>query len=217
MKVVTIEGTKREELGSKSAKQLRREGHVPCVIYGGKENIHFFTPETSFKELLYTAEAHTVEINVGGTATKAVIRDVQYHPVTDEVEHVDFFQLIPGVPVTIEVPINLIGNARGVRNGGRLKVNLRKLRVKASEENLPGKLDIDIEKLRIGQAIRVNEVKTDGFEIEHEPHRVILTIQNARNAVEDLEEEEEEGAEGEEGATEGAAAEGGEETTTTEA
>ncbi|MEQ9263307.1 MAG: 50S ribosomal protein L25/general stress protein Ctc [Owenweeksia sp.] len=212
MKVVTIEGTKREELGSKSAKQLRREGNVPCVIYGGKENIHFFTPETSFKELLYTAEAHTVEININGTSTKAVIRDVQYHPVTDDVEHVDFFELIPGVPVTIEVPINLIGNARGVRNGGRLKVNLRKLRVKASEENLPGKLDIDIEKLRIGQAIRVSEVNTDGFEIEHEPHRVILTIQNARNAVEEDLDEEEEGEEGAE-----TAAEGSEEETTAEA
>ena len=218
MKVVTIEGTKREELGSKSAKQLRREGNVHCVIYGGKENIHFFTPETSFKDLLYTAEAHTVEIKLNDGSTKAVIRDVQYHPVTDEVEHVDFYQFQPGVPVTIEVPINLIGNARGVRNGGRLKVNLRKLRVKATEENLPGKLDINIEKLRIGQAIRVNEVNAEGFEIDHEPHRVILTIQTARNAVEDLEDDEdEEGAEGEEGATEGAAAEGGEETTTAEA
>lgn len=214
MKVITIEGTKREELGSKSAKQLRREDNVPCVIYGGEENIHFYTPSTSFKVLLYTAEAHAVEINLGGESVKAVIRDVQYHPVTDEIEHVDFFQLVSGREVTIEVPINLIGNARGVRNGGRLKVNLRKLRVKATEENLPGKLDIDIENLRIGQAIRVEEVNTDGFVIDHEPQRVILTIQNARNAVEDLEDEDEEGTE--EGGEETAAAEG-EETTTAEA
>ncbi len=214
MKTIAIEGTLRKDLGSKSAKQLRREGNVPCVIYGGEENIHFYTADSNFKDLLFTAEAHLVEINVDGKTYKAVIRDVQYHPVTDETEHIDFYQTSPDKEITILVPINLIGNARGVRNGGRLKVNLRKLRVKASEENLPGKLDIDIENLRIGQAIRVEDVKTDGFEIMHEPQRTILTIQTARNAVEDLDEEEEdaEGAEGEEGT-----AEGGEEATETAA
>lgn len=210
MKVITIEGTKREEVGSKSAKELRRSGNVPCVIYGGEENIHFYTPEISFKELLYTAEAHLVEVKLGDSSYRTVIREAQYHPVTDNVEHVDFYELIPGRPITIEAPINLIGNARGVRNGGRMKVNLRKLRVKASEENLPGKINIDIEKLRIGEAIRVEDIKKESdYEILHEPYRTILTIQTARNAVEDLDlDEEEEGAEGEE-----AAAEGAEETT----
>lgn len=217
MKTITIEGAKREELGSKSSKDLRREGNVPCVIYGGKENIHFYTPETSFKEVLYTAEAHIIEVKLGDKTYKSVVRDAQYHPVTDNVEHVDFFELVPGKPVDIQVPINLIGNARGVRNGGRMKVNLRKLRVKASEENLPGQIDINIEKLRIGEAIRVQDIKKESdYEILHEPHRTILTIQTARNAVEDLgdEDEEEEGTEGEEAT---ATAEGGEETTSAEA
>lgn len=201
MKTIAIEGTLRKDLGSKSAKQLRREGNVPCVIYGGEENIHFYTADSNFKDLLFTAEAHLVEINVDGKTYKAVIRDVQYHPVTDETEHIDFYQTSPDKEITILVPINLIGNARGVRNGGRLKVNLRKLRVKAAEDKLPGKLDIDIENLKIGQAIRVEDVKTDGFEIMHEPQRTILTIQTARNAV--VEDEEEGEEEGEEATAEG--------------
>ena len=209
MKTIAIEGTLRTELGSKTAKQIRREGNVPCVIYGGEENIHFHTPEVSFKELLYTPEAHLVEINLDGKTYRTVIRDVQYHPVTDATEHVDFFQTAPDKEVTIEVPIHLVGNARGVRNGGRLKVNLRRLRVKATESNLPGMIDINIEPLRIGQSIRVEDVVTNGYEIAHEPYRTILTIQTSRNAVDDSEDEEEE--EGEEGA----AAEGGEATEAT--
>lgn len=208
MKTIAIEGTLRTELGSKTAKQIRREGNVPCVIYGGEENIHFYTPEASFKELLYTPEAHLVEINLDGNKYRTVIRDVQYHPVTDATEHVDFFQTSPDKEITILVPIHLVGNARGVRNGGRLKVNLRRLRVKATENNLPGMIDINIEPLKIGQSIRVEDVKTDGYEIAHEPYRTILTIQTSRNAIEEDEDEDEEGAEGEEGAT----AEGGEAT-----
>ena len=218
MKVITIEGTKREELGSKSAKELRREGNVPCVIYGGKENVHFYTSVMSFKDLLYTAEAHLVEVKLDGETYKSVVREAQYHPVTDDIEHVDFYELLPGVPITIAVPINLIGNARGVRNGGRMKINLRKLRVKASEANLPGKINIDIENLRIGEAIRVEDIKKESdYDILHEPYRTILTIQTARNAVEDLDLDEEEGEEGEESGEEAAAAEGsGEEAATTE-
>lgn len=205
MKTIAIEGTLRTELGSKTAKLLRREGNVPCVIYGGEENIHFYTPESSFKELLYTPEAHLVEINLDGKTIKTVIRDVQYHPVSDEIEHVDFLQTLPNKAITIEVPINLVGNSRGVRNGGRLKVNLRRLKVTATEENLPGHIDIDITNVRIGQSVRVSDVKTEGYEIAHEPQRTILTVQTSRNAVDDSDEDEEEGEEG-------AAAEGGEAT-----
>lgn len=195
MKTIAIEGTLRTELGSKTAKQIRREGNVPCVIYGGEENIHFYTPEPSFKELLYTPEAHLVEINLDGKTYRTVIRDVQYHPVSDAIEHVDFFQTSADKAVTIEVPINLVGNSRGVRNGGRLKVNLRKLKVTATEANLPGHIDIDITEVRIGQSVRVSDVTTDGYEISHEPQRTILTVQTSRNAVADEDEDEEGGEE----------------------
>ena len=206
MKTIAIEGTSRTELGSKTAKQIRREGNVPCVIYGGEENIHFHTPEVSFKELLYTPEAHLVEINLDGKTYRTVIRDVQYHPVSDAIEHVDFFQTSADKAITIQVPINLVGNSRGVRNGGRLKVNLRKLKVTATEEHLPGHIDIDITEVKIGQSVRVSDVNTDGYEISHEPQRTILTVQTSRNAVDETEDEEEEGAEGEEATAEGSEA-----------
>ncbi len=208
MKTIAIEGTLRDDLGTKSAKQLRREESVPCVIYGGKENIHFSTSNRNFKELLYTPMAHLVEITLGDKVYKAVIRDAQFHPVSDEILHVDFLETTPNKPFTVQVPINLIGNAKGVRNGGRMKVNLRKLRVKATEESLPEQINIDIENLRIGEAIRVEDVPTEGYVIDHEPQRTILTIQTARNAiVDDVEDEEgEEGAEGETAAAEGAEA-----------
>ncbi len=201
MKTIAIEGTLREELGSKSAKVMRREGNVPCVIYGGEENIHFYASEGSFRDLLYTPEAHLVAITAGGKTFKAVIRDLQFHPVTDALEHVDFLEVLPGKEVTILVPVNLVGNARGVRNGGRLKVILRKLRVRATEEGLPSMIDINIENLRIGQAVRVRDIENAGFEILNEPQRTIAAIQTSRTAVEDEDEEDEEG--GEEATAEG--------------
>lgn len=206
MKVIVIEGTERDELGSGSAKNLRREGNVPCVIYGGEKNIHFSAPEISFKDLLFTSEAHIVEVKLGDKSVKAVLRDVQYHPVSDKLVHVDLLELVPGKEVSILVPINLVGNALGVRNGGKLKINFRKLRVKGTEENLPGQIDINIEKLRIGQSIRVEDIVTKGYSIENEDFLAVVTIKTSRNAVEDEEEEEEGGEEG--GASEeGAAAE----------
>lgn len=195
MKTIAIEGSLRENLGGSSAKQLRKEGQVPCVIYGGDENVHFYTPEISFKHLLYTPEVFNVEITVDGKKYNCVIRQAQYHGVTDQVEHVDFLELIPGKEVMISVPIVLKGNARGVRNGGRLKVNLRRLRVKAMPSGLPGQIEIDITNLKIGETIRVEDVAVDGFIIDHEPSRAICLIQTARNVIKDIEEEEE----GEEG------------------
>jgi large subunit ribosomal protein L25 len=200
MKTIAIEGSLRENLGGSSAKQLRKEGQVPCVIYGGEENIHFYTPENSFKNLLYTPEVYNVEIALDGKKYNCVIRQAQYHAVTDQVEHIDFLELLPKKEVMIRVPVVLKGNARGVRNGGRLKVNLRRLRVKAIPSGLPGQIEIDITDLKIGDTIRVEDIPVDGFIIDHEPTRAICLIQTARNVVEEVEEEEE-GEEGEEGAT----------------
>lgn len=206
MKTIAIEGNLRENMGGNSAKQLRKEGQVPCVIYGGDDNIHFYTPENSFKDLLYTPEVFNVEIAIDGKKYNCVIRQAQYHPVTDLVEHVDFLELLPKKEVMIRVPVVLRGNAKGVRNGGRLKVNLRRLRVKAIPSGLPGQIEIDITDLKIGDTIRVEDIPVDGFIIDHEPSRAICLIQTARNIIEELEEEEE-GEEGAEGAEEGATAE----------
>ncbi len=206
MRSVAIEGKTREELGSKNAKQLRREGMVPCVIYGGGENIHFYTDHRSFKELLYTPEALLVVANIDGKEVKCVVRDSQYHPVTEAIEHVDFFQLTDGQPVEIVAPINLVGNPRGVRNGGKLKFNLRRLTIRATEENLPGMIDLNVENLKIGQSLRVSDIPAAGFEILGDPSRSVVAIKTSRNVVAEDDEDEAEDAEGTEASAETAEA-----------
>ena len=206
MRSVSIEGKLREELGTQSAKQLRREGMVPCVIYGAGENVHFYTDSRNFKEILYTAEALLVVINLDGAEYKCVVRESQFHPVSSEIEHVDFFQLSDGKAVNVKVPINLVGNARGVRNGGKLKFNLRRVTVRATEDMLPGMIDLNIEDLRIGQSLRVSDIATEGYEILGDPGRSVVAVKTSRNAV-DEDEEEEEGAEGAEASSEEAPAE----------
>lgn len=206
MRSVSIEGKSREELGTKNAKQLRREGMVPCVIYGAGENIHFYTDSRNFKEILYTAEALLCVINIDGKEYKTVVRDSQFHPVTSTVEHVDFFQITDGKPFEVVVPINLVGNARGVRNGGKLKSSLRKVKVLGTEENMPGVIDLNVEELRIGQSMRVSDLNTEGYEIIGDPGRTLVAVKTSRNAVND--DEDEDGGEGE--GTEAAAEESAE-------
>lgn len=200
MRSISIEGKSREELGTKSAKLLRREGMVPCVIYGAGENIHFYTDSRNFKDLLYTAEALLCVINIDGKEYKTVVRDSQFHPVSSEVEHVDFFQITDGKPFEAIVPINLVGNARGVRNGGKLKATLRKVKVLGTEENMPGVIDLNIENLRIGQTMRVSDINAEGFEVVGDPGRTVVAIKTSRNAVDDTDDSDE--AEGEEAAAE---------------
>jgi large subunit ribosomal protein L25 len=195
MRSVAIEGKTREELGSKNAKQLRREGMVPCVIYGGGENIHFYTDNRSFKEILYTPEALLVVISIDGKEVKSVVRDSQFHPVTEAIEHVDFFQLTEGKPVEVVAPINLVGNPRGVRNGGKMKFNLRRLTIRATEENLPGMIDLNVDELKIGESLRVSDIPAAGFEILGDPSRSVVAINTSRNVVsEESEDESEEAA-----------------------
>lgn len=216
MRSITVEGKKRDSLGKESAKSLRRQGFVPCVIYGtGRDNLHFYTEAKSFKDVLYTAEAILVVAKVDGEEYKCVVREAQFHPVSDDLEHVDLYWFREGVPITINVPIHLVGTPRGVRNGGRLKVNLRHLPVKAQLENMPGSLDLEIANLKIGDAFRIEDIKTEGFEIMREPTRTVLTIQTARNIVVTADEDdEEEGEEGEE--VTAAEGEGGEEDSSSE-
>lgn len=202
MKSVIINATEREDLGSKFARKLRKEGNVPCVVYGGEKPVHFYAPVLNYRDLVYTNVAKKAEININGATTDAIMQDIQFHPVTDQIMHIDFMQLIPGKLITLEVPVFLSGSARGVLNGGRLKHTLRKLSVRALPKDLPDSIEIDITNLRIGQSIRVSEVVTGDFEILNLQKAVVCSIAQARGAMEDEEETEEteEGAEGAEGA-----------------
>ena len=203
MKSVEIQGTLRTEVGSKFAQAERKAGNVPCVIYGGEAPVHFSAPALAFKSLVYTPEAKTATITVDGKTVEAVIQDMQFHPVTDALMHIDFIQLVEGKAVTMNIPVVLNGQARGVLNGGKLKMILRTLSVRALPNELPDNIQLDITNLRIGKSIRVSDVVPAGYEILNADTAVIVTVKKARGAVDD-EDEDEEGA-AEEGGAEAAA------------
>jgi large subunit ribosomal protein L25 len=203
MQSVTLQGTVRTELGTKYAKQLRDKGHVPCVMYGGDAPVHFYAPILAFRDLVYTAEARMASIELEGKTYSAVIQDMQFHVLNDALTHVDFIQVLDGKPVTIQVPMVLTGNSRGVRNGGKLKFSLRTLKVKGLINDLPSSIEHDITELRIGQAIRVADVKAGKpYEILNSDNAVVVSIAMSRNAVADTDDNagEEEAAPAEESA-----------------
>ena len=154
MKSITIKGSERESVGKKATKALRNAGKVPCVIYGGEKPLHFSANELSFRRLVYTSNAHTVVIELeNGDKIDAVMQDIQFHPVTDKIIHIDFYQLFKDKEVTMNIPVRLQGNSPGVKNGGRLLFRKRKLIIKALPADLPDFFDVDISKLKIGDNI----------------------------------------------------------------
>lgn len=205
MKSITINGSQRESVGKKATKALRNAGQVPCVLYGGDKPVHFSAPELAFSKLVYTPNAHTVVIALdNGETLNAVLQDIQFHPVTDRILHVDFYQLFEDKEIALNIPVQLVGNSRGVKNGGVLRRNNRKLRIKALPANLPDFIEIDITPLKIGDKVAVGELPTENYTFLHSDNTVVCQIKTSRTAIEDEEEEEEEGAEGTEGAAEGA-------------
>ncbi|AYN69259.1 50S ribosomal protein L25/general stress protein Ctc [Euzebyella marina] len=212
MKSILIKGSERESVGKKATKALRNAGKVPCVVYGGETPLHFSAEELAFRDLVYTPAAHTVQIDLGGTKVNAIMQDIQFHPVTDNILHIDFYQLFDDKEVTMNIPVRLQGNSPGVRNGGRLLFRKRKLAIKALPDKLPDFFDIDISKLRIGQNITVETLLSDDFTILHPDTTVVVQVKTQRSAVvtDDEEEEGDEDAEGAEAAAPEAASEGGE-------
>lgn len=214
MKSITINGSKRESVGKKATKALRNAGQVPCVLYGGDQPVHFSAAELAFSKLVYTPNAHTVVIALGDTTFNAVLQDIQFHPVTENILHIDFYQLFDDKEIAMDIPVVLTGNSVGVRAGGVLRRNRRKLRIKALPTNLPDNIVVDISKLKIGNKVYVSELENDGFKFLHTDNTVVCQIKQSRVSVDIEDEEDEEGAEG----ADGAAAEGGAEgAATTEA
>lgn len=206
MKSILIKGSERESVGKKATKALRNAGKVPCVVYGGEKPLHFSAVELAFRDLVYTPAAHTVEIDLGDTKVSAIMQDIQFHPVTDNILHIDFYQLFDDKEVTMNIPVRLQGNSPGVRNGGRLLFRKRKLAIKALPDKLPDFFDVDISKLKIGQNISVESLLSDDFTILHPDSTVVVQVKTQRSAVVTDDEDEEEGDEGE--AAEAPAAEG---------
>jgi large subunit ribosomal protein L25 len=192
MKSITISGSKRESVGKKATKALRNAGLVPCVIYGGEEPIHFSAEEKAFKNLIYTPDAHLVTLDLGDAGTfNAIAQDMQWHPVREQLLHADFYQIFDDKMVTMEIPVTTEGTARGVLNGGVLRRNNRKLRVKALPGNLPDFINIDISDMKIGHKKYVRDLRVEEFEIMHPDSVVVVMIKTSRTAVADEEAEEE--------------------------
>jgi len=205
MKSITIKGSKRESVGKVSTKALRNAGKVPCVLYGGDQAMHFSADELSFSKLVYTPNVYTATIELEGEDKfKAIIKDIQFHPVSDKILHIDFYQLSEDKEVTMDIPVRLIGNSPGVMVGGNLRNPYRTLKVRAIPANLPDFINADISTLKIGDKTLVSDLATGDFKILHPDNTVVVQVRVSRLTIEEEEDEEgEEGAEGAEG-TEGA-------------
>ncbi len=184
MKTVSMSGSARQNVGKKDAKALRRENKVPCVLYGGsEEQVIFSVPRTDFKGLLFTPDTCYVELNIDGKKSMAILQDIQYHPVSDEVLHADFLRIFDDKPLTIAVPVKTTGTAAGVLLGGKLQIKLRKVRLCGLPNAIPQEVVLDITKLNIGQSIKVNEIKIEGVEVMEIKSSVVVTVRSTRNAV----------------------------------
>jgi len=182
MKTIEIKGSFRTEVGKKSSKQTRKSGNVPCVIYGKEKNIHFHAPELSFKNLIYTPEAHLVNLNIDNIVHKAVLKDVQYHPVSDKILHADFIEVFEDKPVVISIPVKVSGDSVGVIAGGKLTIKKRSLKVKGLPKSLPEFLNIDITNLKIHDSVKVGDLSFDKIELLDPKRLMILTIATSRVA-----------------------------------
>ena len=188
MKSVSIKGVARVNLGKKFAKQLRKEDNVPCVIYGGTSDpMHFYAHSNEFRKIVYTADVYIINIHIGDTIVKSIMSDIQFHPVSDKLVHIDFLKISDDQNVRINLPIQIIGNALGVQNGGRMALNMRSLAIEALIDNLPELIEVDISDLRIGQSIRVSDLKIDGANILSKGNDVIVGIKTSRAVVEEEE------------------------------
>ena len=184
MKSIVIKGSQRESVGKVSTKALRNAGKVPCVVYGGEAPVHFSAEEIAFSKLVYTPNAHTVVIEVEGGATiNAILQDIQFHPVTDKILHADFYQLFDDKEVSMEIPVNVVGNAPGVMKGGVLRLNARKLKVKAVPGNLPDFIDADVSELEIGNKLYVTALASEKFKIMHPDNMVVAQVRMSRAAM----------------------------------
>ncbi|MBZ4674386.1 MAG: large subunit ribosomal protein [Bacteroidota bacterium] len=184
MKTFELKGEIRNDFGKKAAKTYRSQGLIPCVVYGGsnEENLNFLVKSGDVRKLIYTPEVQLVSLDLGSKKMRAIIKEIQFHPVKEEILHIDFLHVFDDVPVVMEIPVQLEGLAEGVRAGGKLSLDMRKLKVKALADKLPEKLVIDVEKLQLGKSIQVGELQFEGLEILNAKNAVVCRVQLTRAA-----------------------------------
>lgn len=192
MKTIEIKGILRKDLGKKSSKLLRRVGNVPCVIYGKNGNIHFHSHENNFKSLIYTHDAHLVNLELEGTAHQVVLQDIQFHPVSDRIDHIDFISVSDDKPIIMSLPIEITGESVGVKAGGKLRIKKRHLKIRGYIKDIPDRLLIDITNVKIHHSIKVGDLSYDNIELIDPKITTVLSVATSRVAQKT---EEEEGAE----------------------
>ncbi len=180
MKTIAISGSSRENVGKRDAKELRYEGKAPAVLYGGKEQKHFAVTITDLRDAIYSPEANFVEIALGDEKIKAVIKELQFHPLTEKLLHVDFLQLFEDKAITMEIPVRLTGTSPGVKMGGKLVQKLRKLRVKALPKDMPQAVEVSIEKLEVGNLFRVRDLEKGAYLVTNTPEDTIVSVAMSR-------------------------------------
>lgn len=183
MKAVSISGSLRANVGKKDASALRNANQVPCVLYGGKEQVHFAVSAPEFKNLIYTPEVQTVDLNISGKKYNAILQEAQFHALTDNLLHVDFLEIVAGKPVTMNIPVKTTGTSPGVRAGGKLLKKLKTLKVKGPVEKMPDTIDIAIDSLEIGQGVRVGDIKLEGLTLLNAESVTVVSVQVTRAAV----------------------------------
>ncbi|MEL6558137.1 MAG: 50S ribosomal protein L25/general stress protein Ctc [Bacteroidota bacterium] len=197
MKTLEIIGYKRANLGKAESKRLRSESNVPCVLYGGNEQVHFYSPMILFRDLVYTPNAHFVNLDIEGVEYKCILQDIQFHPVSEVILHADFLLLDDKKHVKMDIPVKTVGTAPGIQAGGKLVMKQRKLSVRALPANMPDFIELDINELTLGKSAKVGEIKAEGYEILNSPLVSVASVDVPRalrgKSAAELEEESEEG------------------------
>ena len=201
MKSLAISAKTREKVGKSDSKALRNQGKVPCVLYGGEKQVSFYAHENDFRKLVYTSDVFLVELDIDGTKFSAIMQDIQFHPVTDKILHIDFLQVFDDKEITVSIPVKLTGLSIGVRNGGNLMHRRKSIITRALPANLPDAITIDISDLKIGMFVYIKDLRSDVYDFLAADNSVVVGVKTARNAVEDelAESEEAEGVDGEDG------------------
>ncbi len=211
MKTVSLSVSLRGSVGKKDAKLQRRAGKIPCVLYGGHEQIHFVADEKSFSKILFTPEVNLIKVTIDGKEFDTIYQEIQFHPVTDKLLHVDFLQVFQDKPVVIAIPVKYEGVSPGVLRGGRLEKKMRKVKIKALPKDLPDFIMINISAMEIGDSVKISDLKIADVTFLDAPNNVVVGVRTARIVVEEVvpgAEAAVEGAEGEEKKEEGKKEEG---------
>ncbi len=182
MKTFQLKGEIRQDLGKKAAKTFRKEGNVPCVLYGGNETVHFTVKEADIFKLIYSPNVYIVELELAGKTVNTIVKELQFHPVTDKTIHIDFLEIFEDKPVVVEIPVQLEGFAAGVRAGGKLTLDMRKLRVKGLYSDFPERIIVDVTKLKLGSSIQVGDLSLDKLELMNAKNAVVAKVQLTRVA-----------------------------------